>query len=474
MSHKWLEVLGVKGCFEVEENSHYRRQFVQTTLGVLSLGLYGGESAKDPTPSKNSVGHRWTRSILVVTEASIRTFSRTKRPFTRGPFAGSGISDEYDLLGLAGSVELVIPFEDIVSFTSNREHVVEIATLHISGSERYHYIKCRDFVEFDRLVHTVEQAIEAHKRIRLNSPELPPCTTEAPDRPVDVLMQITDRKCQMRYEAALGQSKVIAHVSRFAKITLYLRTCRTDVYETTFSLKRLGDEEESILPRARLLFATAQTPGHEIELDVLVKLRKRPYRDRIWLVYGAAIAASSVVMSTAAYSPYPFFITFFGLVFVALAWALEVSNFRRFDLAVCVEKISAVKTHRAESFSVVKSVEEDADEAAQEQSEENATSGGEALLKALAPATSHCVPSRWLEATNGDAILARSKWEKSLEWRKQLGVDEILNEPQPYFRMIKDNSTYAWTGVDNEGNLVAVQDLSKVAQSVQRMKELGK
>ena len=451
MTDKWLDVLGVNACFEVEENSHYRRQFVQHTIGVLSLGLYGGESSKEPTMSKNDVGHRWTRSILVVTESSVRTFHRTKKVF------GSTISDEYELLELAGSVALVIPFEDIVSFSSNQEHVVEIATLHISGSERYHYIKCKDFTEFQRLVDTVEAAMDAHKRLRINASDLNSGNrSEGAD---NAEIAIVDGS--MKYRAFVGQQKVIMHVSRHTTLQMYIRTCKTDVYEMKLSLRDICNDEESLKRQAMLLFSSLHTE-ERAKIDVELKLRSRPYRERIYSVYGAAIAVTSMSLSMVAYSSAPTLLSVTVVLLVCIGLGVEFYFMRCFDVSICVERVALrekqdpVQTGNGHVGSV--------------QEEGN---GAEQLLAALAPTTSRRVPARWLEATNGDVTLARRKWEKALTWRQQQGIDKILLEPQPWFHVIKDNTTYAWTGNDNEGNLVYVQDLGKVAKFVQRMKELG-
>ena len=44
---------------------------------------------------------------------------------------------------------------------------------------------------------------------------------------------------------------------------------------------------------------------------------------------------------------------------------------------------------------------------------------------------------RYIIGCLGDMEEAKRRWKLSLEWRREEGIDAILNEPQPYFDLIK-------------------------------------
>jgi len=48
-------------------------------------------------------------------------------------------------------------------------------------------------------------------------------------------------------------------------------------------------------------------------------------------------------------------------------------------------------------------------------------------------------PFRFIRATKGDIAAAKIRWNETLKWREELGMDTILNEPHPKLSLIKEN-----------------------------------
>ena len=49
------------------------------------------------------------------------------------------------------------------------------------------------------------------------------------------------------------------------------------------------------------------------------------------------------------------------------------------------------------------------------------------------------LPFRFIRAEKGDINAAKTRWAETLEWRKELGMDEILFQPHPKMDLIKEN-----------------------------------
>ncbi|OQR99163.1 hypothetical protein THRCLA_06588 [Thraustotheca clavata] len=62
------------------------------------------------------------------------------------------------------------------------------------------------------------------------------------------------------------------------------------------------------------------------------------------------------------------------------------------------------------------------------------------------------VPKRYLNAVKGDPAAALVRWEDTLNWRREEKVDGILDEPMPFFRLIKANYPHYYhkRGLHNE------------------------
>ncbi|OQR85368.1 hypothetical protein ACHHYP_11908 [Achlya hypogyna] len=62
------------------------------------------------------------------------------------------------------------------------------------------------------------------------------------------------------------------------------------------------------------------------------------------------------------------------------------------------------------------------------------------------------VPQRYLNAVKGDPAAALVRWQDTLSWRKVERIDGILDEPMPFFRLIKDNYPHYYhkRGLHNE------------------------
>ena len=64
------------------------------------------------------------------------------------------------------------------------------------------------------------------------------------------------------------------------------------------------------------------------------------------------------------------------------------------------------------------------------------------------------VDARFLEACQGDAAKAEEQWIAHCEWRKNEGIDSILDQPQPHFHDIKAHYPHFYHKTSLAGNLV--------------------
>ena len=61
----------------------------------------------------------------------------------------------------------------------------------------------------------------------------------------------------------------------------------------------------------------------------------------------------------------------------------------------------------------------------------------------MAVSTSEAIPDRYIRGCDGDLEEARRRWDATLAWRREEGVDQILREPQPFFEHIKRHYYYS-------------------------------
>lgn len=64
------------------------------------------------------------------------------------------------------------------------------------------------------------------------------------------------------------------------------------------------------------------------------------------------------------------------------------------------------------------------------------------------------IPQRFIDGCDGDMREARRRWDITRHWRETEGVNNILNEPQPHFRLIKEHYPHYHAGRGKEGHLV--------------------
>jgi hypothetical protein len=81
------------------------------------------------------------------------------------------------------------------------------------------------------------------------------------------------------------------------------------------------------------------------------------------------------------------------------------------------------------------------------------------------------VPVRYLRGCGNDSIEALRRWKLTLSWRKEYEVDNILNEPQPHFALIKQCYPHYIHGRSNLGHPVYYERLGHI--NICRLKESG-
>lgn len=48
------------------------------------------------------------------------------------------------------------------------------------------------------------------------------------------------------------------------------------------------------------------------------------------------------------------------------------------------------------------------------------------------------IPQRYIDGCLGDMTEAARRWRISVEWRRAYGTDTILEQPHPFFKLIKE------------------------------------
>lgn len=64
------------------------------------------------------------------------------------------------------------------------------------------------------------------------------------------------------------------------------------------------------------------------------------------------------------------------------------------------------------------------------------------------------IPQRFIDGCNGDMKEARMRWDITKHWRESEGVNNILEEPQPYFHLIKAMYPHYHCGIGKSGHRV--------------------
>lgn len=87
------------------------------------------------------------------------------------------------------------------------------------------------------------------------------------------------------------------------------------------------------------------------------------------------------------------------------------------------------------------------------------------------PAQESDVPERFVRGCNGNTEEARQRWKVTLAWRAENNVDNILNEPQPDFKIIKQCYPHFFHGSSKAGHPVYYEQLGKI--NIARLRENG-
>jgi uncharacterized membrane protein YgcG len=64
------------------------------------------------------------------------------------------------------------------------------------------------------------------------------------------------------------------------------------------------------------------------------------------------------------------------------------------------------------------------------------------------------IPQRFIDGCDGDVDEAKRRWDITRHWREQEGVNSILEEPQPYFHLIKSMWPHYFCGRGKAGQIV--------------------
>ncbi|KAM3572645.1 hypothetical protein VYU27_005332, partial [Nannochloropsis oceanica] len=64
------------------------------------------------------------------------------------------------------------------------------------------------------------------------------------------------------------------------------------------------------------------------------------------------------------------------------------------------------------------------------------------------------IPQRFIDGCLGDMVEANRRWNLTYEWRREFGTDEILDEPQPFFDLIKECYPSWYCGQGKSGDPV--------------------
>ncbi|CAI5735752.1 unnamed protein product [Hyaloperonospora brassicae] len=72
------------------------------------------------------------------------------------------------------------------------------------------------------------------------------------------------------------------------------------------------------------------------------------------------------------------------------------------------------------------------------------------------------IPKRFILAEKGDQVKALERYNETTKWRREQGIDSILEEPNPYFRIIKDNYPHYYHKRGKNGEPVYYEKPGKI------------
>ena len=83
------------------------------------------------------------------------------------------------------------------------------------------------------------------------------------------------------------------------------------------------------------------------------------------------------------------------------------------------------------------------------------------------------LPERFVKGCSGNLAMARQAWEKTVAWRQENDIKNILNCPQPHFETIKGLFENYFCGVDRLGHPVEVLVLNSPASTFKNLASRG-
>mmetsp|Transcript_15415 Transcript_15415/g.27229 ORF Transcript_15415/g.27229 Transcript_15415/m.27229 type:complete len:549 (-) Transcript_15415:141-1787(-) len=83
------------------------------------------------------------------------------------------------------------------------------------------------------------------------------------------------------------------------------------------------------------------------------------------------------------------------------------------------------------------------------------------------------VPKRWLDMNNGNVALAEEWWAKTVQWRAETKIEEVLSRPQPHFDIIKEEYSHFITGRDKMGHPIYVDVIKSPNVQFRQLKRRG-
>lgn len=75
------------------------------------------------------------------------------------------------------------------------------------------------------------------------------------------------------------------------------------------------------------------------------------------------------------------------------------------------------------------------------------------------------IPQRYIDGCLGDMTEAARRWRLTVEWRRQYGTDAILEQPHPFFKLIKEAYPHYFCSTGRDGNPVYIERSGQVQQA---------
>lgn len=76
------------------------------------------------------------------------------------------------------------------------------------------------------------------------------------------------------------------------------------------------------------------------------------------------------------------------------------------------------------------------------------------------------MPEKWLRAEKGNREKAEHRYKVTMKWRKENGIDKLLDEPQPYWHLIKKAYPHFMQYTDKEGHQLWYEAAAKTNQKL--------